>query len=89
MSGYFAESEIGSVHHTEVGKDAEDLGYLYRLLEAKPPLPAHPTAAATEMMAVACDNEPGLRDWPRRRRCSSQKPGASPADLARCRALQA
>ena len=57
---------VGSGHHSEGGEDAEepkDLGDLQRLLRAVPPLPAHPTAVATDIVAVARDDAPSLRDW--------------------------
>ena len=66
VSGYFAESRVGPSQNSESiedHKEPEDLGDLQRLLGAEPPLPEHPTAAATEMIAVARENAPGLRDW--------------------------
>ena len=65
VSVYFAESRVGPSQNCESidnQKEPEDLGDLQRLLGAEPPLPEHSTAAATEMIAVARENAPGLRD---------------------------
>ena len=66
VSGYFAEFRVGPNQNCESidnQKEPGDLGDLQRLLGAEPPLPEHPTAAATEMIAVARKNAPDLRDW--------------------------
>ena len=66
VSGSFARSRVGPSQNSESSEDRdepEDRGDLQRLLGAEPPLPEHPTAAATEMIAVARKNAPGLRDW--------------------------
>ena len=66
VSGFFAEFRVGPSQNCESidnQKEPGDLGDLQRLLGAEPPLSEHPTAAATEMIAVARKNAPGLRDW--------------------------
>ena len=66
VSGNFAEFRVGPSQNCESidnQKEPGDLGDLQRLLGAEPPLPEHPTAAATEMIAVVRKNAPGLRDW--------------------------
>ena len=66
VPGSFEDARVGPSRNSESSVDhnePEDLGELQRLLGAEPPLPEHPTAAATEMIAVARKNAPGLRDW--------------------------